>query len=198
MGHGTTPFRASELEDLSVSTDIRRLEGFRERRDTFFQEHEQSPLTAEQKDVFKGLSYFPHNPDLALIVDLEREGEGVGEEITVGTLTGEPKQYVRVGRFSFEVDGEPATLTVFQDKVTGKFFLPFRDATAGEETYSVGRYLDPKARPDGKLVIDFNMAYNPYCAYNMGWSCAIPPMENRINVPIRAGEILPDLPHEEL
>jgi uncharacterized protein len=180
------------------STELRRLEGFRQRRDTFFREHEQSPLTEEQKGIFKGLSYFPHNPDLALTVELDREGEGIGEEITVGTLTGEPKQYVRFGRFTLEVDGEPVTLTVFQDKVTGKFFLPFRDSTAGEETYSVGRYLDPKARPDGKLVIDFNMAYNPYCAYNMGWSCAIPPMENRINVPIRAGETLPDLPHEEL
>lgn len=180
------------------STELRRLEGFRQRRDTFFREHEQSPLTEEQKKIFKGLSYFPYNPDLSLTVELDREGEGIGEEITVGTLTGEPKQYVRFGRFTFEVDGQPVTLTVFQDKVTGKFFLPFRDSTAGEETYSVGRYLDPKARPDGKLVIDFNMAYNPYCAYNMGWSCAIPPMENRINVPIRAGETLPDLPHEEL
>lgn len=181
-----------------MSTDERRLTGFRERKDAFFRDHENSPLTDEQKAVFKGLSYFPVNQDLSLIVELDKSGDGIGEEITVGTLTGEPKQYVRVGRFSFEVDGEDATLTVFQDTVTGKFFLPFRDTTADVETYSVGRYLDPKARPDGRLVVDFNMAYNPYCAYNAGWTCAIPPFENRLRVPIRAGELIPDLPHEDL
>jgi uncharacterized protein len=181
-----------------MSTNIRRLEGFRERRDTFFREHEQSPLTDPQKGIFKGLSYFPHNDALSFILELDREGEGIGDEVTIGTMTGEPKQYARAGRVHFEVEGEPVTLTVYQDKTSGKFFLPFRDATAGNECYSVGRYLDPKVRPDGRLVVDFNMAYNPYCAYNLGWSCAIPPMENRINVPIRAGEILPDLPHDEL
>ena len=68
-------------------------------------------------------------------------------------MTGDPKQYIRAGRIHFDVDGEPVTLTVFADKATGKFFLPFKDSTAGEECYSVGRYLDPKARPDGKLVV---------------------------------------------
>lgn len=179
-----------------MSTDDRRLTGFRERKDAFFTEHEQSPLNPEQKSAFTGLSYFPTNPDLSLVVELDREGDGIGDEITVGTLTGEPKQYIRVGRFTFEVDGEPATLTVFQDKTSGKFFLPFRDTTADAETYSVGRYLDPKARPDGRLVVDFNMAYNPYCAYNTGWSCPIPPFENRLRVPIRAGELIPNIPHE--
>ena len=127
-----------------------------------------------------------------------KSGEGIGEEITVGTMDGDAKQYVRVGRFTMNVDGQEATVTVFQDTVTGKFFLPFRDTTADDETYSVGRYVDPKARPDGKLNVDFNMAYNPYCAYNTGWSCAIPPFENRLNVPIRAGEKLPPFEHEEL
>lgn len=179
-----------------MSTDEGRLSGFRERKDAFFKEHQQSPLTPEQKQAFTGLSYFPNNPDLSLIVDLDKSGEGIGDEITVGTLTGEPKQYVRVGRFNFEVDGEQATLTVFQDVTSSKFFLPFRDSTAGQETYSVGRYLDPRARPDGRLVVDFNMAYNPYCAYNSGWSCPIPPFENRLHVPIRAGEIIPNIAHE--
>ena len=179
-----------------MSTDDRRLTGFRERKDTFFKEHENSPLTEDQKKAFNGLSYFPANPDLSLIVELDKSGEGIGDEITIGTMTGEPKQYVRVGRFTFEVDGEQATLSVFQDTTTGKFFLPFRDTTADNETYSVGRYLDPRARPDGRLVIDFNMAYNPHCAYNTGWSCPIPPFENRLKVPVRAGELIPNIPHE--
>jgi uncharacterized protein (DUF1684 family) len=179
-----------------MSTETRRLEGFRQRKDQFFKEHENSPLTAEQKTTFESLSYYPPNEDLSFVLELDTSGEGIGEEITVGTSTGEPRQYIRAGRVHFEVDGQPVTLAVFADKNSGKFFLPFRDATAGEETYSVGRYLDPKARPDGKLVVDLNMAYNPYCAYNFGWTCTIPPMENRIDVPIRAGEKLPEFDHE--
>lgn len=175
-----------------------RLEGFRERKDAFFKTNENSPLTDAQKPDFERLNYFPENPDLNLIVDLDTTGEGIGDEITVGTMDGDAKQYVRVGRFSLTVGGEDSKLTVFQDMKSGKFFLPFRDSTAGNETYSVGRYVDPKARPDGKLNIDFNMAYNPYCAYNTGWSCAIPPFENRITVPILAGETLPPFEHEEL
>lgn len=175
-----------------------RLEGFRQRKDGFFKTHENSPLSDGQKAEFESLNYFPENPAMNLAVDLDTSGEGIGDEITVGTMDGEAKQYVRMGRFTVSVDGEEASLTVFQDTKTGKFFLPFRDSTAGTETYGVGRYVDPKARPDGKLVIDFNMAYNPYCAYNTGWSCAIPPFENVIRVPIRAGETLPPFEHEEL
>jgi uncharacterized protein (DUF1684 family) len=181
---------------MSTETEHRRLLGFRERKDQFFKTNENSPLTATQKETFESLSYYEPNPELSFILEMDREGEGVGEDITVGTMTGEPKEYTRVGRITFEVEGTPATLSIFADKTSGKFFLPFRDATAGEETYSVGRYLDPKARPDGKLVVDFNMAYNPYCAYNFGWTCTIPPMENRIEVPIRAGEKLPEFDHE--
>ena len=103
-----------------------------------------------------------------------------------------------MGRIHFEAEGQPVTLTVFQDKTSGKYFLPFRDSTVGEETYAVGRYLDPKVRPDGKLQVDFNMAYNPYCAYNTGWTCPIPPFENITKVRIPAGEMDPGLlPHDE-
>jgi uncharacterized protein len=186
---------SSRSINKAMTTTNTRLEGFRQRKDAFFRTHEQSPLLPEQREIFHSLSYFPANDDLSLILEIDKSGDGIGEEITVGTMSGEPKQYIRVGRIHFEADGQPVTLSVFSDKVTGKFFLPFRDSTAGEETYSMGRYLDPKARPDGRLQVDFNMSYNPYCAYNTGWTCAIPPFENRVNVPIRAGEILPDLPH---
>jgi uncharacterized protein len=182
--------------NIAMTTTNTRLEGFRQRKDEFFKAHEQSPLLPEQRETFNGLSYFPANDDLALVLELDKSGEGIGEEITVGTMSGDPKQYVRVGRIHFESEGQPVTLSVFQDK-TGKFFLPFRDSTAGVETYSVGRYLDPKARPDGRLQVDFNMSYNPYCAYNTGWTCAIPPFENRITAPIRAGEPLPDFAEHE-
>ncbi len=68
------------------------------------------------------------------------------------------------------------------------FFLPFADALAGDETYGAGRYLEPEPAGDDRLLIDFNLAYNPYCAYNPNWSCPITPAENRLKVAIRAGE----------
>ena len=138
-----------------------RLAGYRERRDEFFRSHENSPLTEAQRETFAGLRYFPENPELSFTLAIDDSGPGVGETITVGTLSGEAKEYVRAGRIHFEADGQPVTLSVFKDKERGRYFMPFRDGTAGEECYAVGRYLDPKARPDGSLVVDFNLAYIP-------------------------------------
>lgn len=177
---------------MATSTD--RLASFRERRDQFFRRHDSSPLTDVQREAFDGLDYYAENPDLRLTLEIDDTGDGVGETIQVGTLNGEVKEYIRAGRISFDVDGDPVTLSVFKDAARGRYFLPFRDGTAGAETYAVGRYLDPKARPDGRLVVDFNLAYNPYCAYNTGWACPIPPFENITKALIRAGERVPDLP----
>jgi hypothetical protein len=174
-----------------------KLEGFRQRKNVFFKEHEQSPLTSAQREVFTALNYFPENADLRFALEIDTSGDGVGDEITIGTVSGVPKQYVRAGRVHFPVDGQEATLTVFKEVGRGHYFVPFRDTTAGEETYEVGRYLEPRPLPDGRLSFDLNLAYNPYCAYNTGWSCPIPPFENRLQVPIRAGETLPHLPLDE-
>lgn len=167
-----------------------RVAGYRARRDQYFATHPNSPLTERQKTRFPGLTYFPENPALALELDLDTTGPGIGEQLTIAGLDGKPKQFIRAGRIHFEVDGQPVTLTVFRDVERGRYFLPFRDKTAGKETYPVGRYLDPQMRPDGKLLVDFNYAYNPYCAYSDGWTCPVPPFENMINVRIEAGEMI--------
>jgi uncharacterized protein (DUF1684 family) len=86
------------------------------------------------------------------------------------------------------VGDEQASLTVYAAVGGGGFFLPFMDATNGQGTYEAGRYLEIDPRPDGSFEVDFNLAYNPYCAYNEHWSCPIPPKENRLSVPIEAGE----------
>jgi len=86
----------------------------------------------------------------------------------------------------FRVDGQEAELTIYASH--HGLFLPFVDALAGTETYGAGRYLDPEVLPNGKFLIDFNLAYNPYCAYNDRWSCPLTPFENRLKAPIRAGE----------
>jgi uncharacterized protein (DUF1684 family) len=177
-------------------TSASKLDGFRQRKDVFFKTNEQSPLSQHQRDVFEHLNYFPENPDLQLQLDIDTTGDGIGEIVTIGTVNGEAKQYARIGRVHFEVDSQPVTLSVFRQQDRGNLFIPFRDTTAGNETYEVGRYVEPKLLPDGRLSLDLNLAYNPYCAYNTGWSCPIPPFENILRVPIRAGETLPNLPSD--
>lgn len=160
------------------------LDNFRKHKDDFFRSGQQSPLTPEQKADFNGLRYFPENLDLDLEVEMETfPGR---EEINIQTNTGDVRRYERYGRFKFEVDGDEAELTVYRDD--HGFFLPFLDSLAGKETYGAGRYLEPTPLPGGRLHVNFNLAYNPYCAYNAAWSCPITPAENRLKVAIRAGE----------
>ena len=104
------------------------------------------------------------------------------------TSTGEAQPFLRWGTFTFAVEGETATLTLYRGQHDSEFFLPLADATSGKESYGAGRYLDVTPLDDGRFLVDFNYAYNPYCAYNSRWSCPIPPAENRLRVPIHAGE----------
>ena len=160
------------------------LDDFRAEKDAFFARHPQSPLTREQKRDFKGLAYFPENPALRLETAVE-EFEPK-DTVEMQTSTGAVQRYQRFGRFTFTVDGQEAALTIYASD--NGYFLPFVDALAGKETYGAGRYVEPEPLGDGKFLVDFNLAYNPYCAYNEKWSCPVPPFENRIKVPVRAGE----------
>lgn len=160
------------------------LDDFRKEKDDYFGRFDDSPLEPEQKKVFKGLRYFPENPDLVLEVDVKPFAEQ--EKIVMQTSTGDEQEYTRFGRFQFSVDGQDAALTIYVNKLG--YFLPFADALAGKETYPAGRYMEPQPLGGGRFRVDFNYAYNPYCAYNEYWSCPIPPAENRLKVPIRAGE----------
>ena len=162
------------------------LTDFRTEKDEFFAQHPQSPLTPEQRGKFKGLEYFPENETLRLEVKVEQFADQ--KPMQMQTSTGGVQMYTRFGRFQFQSEGQPAELTIYESE-TG-FFLPFADSLAGEETYPAGRYHEPEALPGGRFLVDFNLAYNPYCAYNEMWSCPITPAENRLKVPIRAGEKL--------
>jgi uncharacterized protein (DUF1684 family) len=143
----------------------------------------------EQRASFEGLSYFPENIALVIRATLETEGVDRDERVMMPTTTGGDQEYRRAGVVRFEVDGEPAQVTLYASSDTHDLFLPFRDATSGKETYGAGRYLevDPPG-PDGRMVVDLNYVYNPFCAYNPEWSCPIPPGENWLQVPIHAGE----------
>ena len=162
------------------------LTDFRAEKDEFFREHSQSPLTTEQRQGFRGLQYFPENDALRLEVIVEPFKDQ--QPIQMQTSTGGVQAYTRYGRFKFQVEGQEAELTIYESE--NGFFLPFVDALAGKETYPAGRYLEPEALPGNRFFVDFNLAYNPYCAYNEMWSCPLTPPENRLKVPIRAGEML--------
>ncbi|MBP6209508.1 MAG: DUF1684 domain-containing protein [Anaerolineales bacterium] len=162
------------------------LDEYRKEKDAFFGSHPQSPLTREQKKEFKGLNYFPENDDLRLEVQVSEFP--VKERFEMQTSTGDVQLYEKFGRFQFSVDGSNVELTIYQSQ--HGFFLPFADSLAGKETYPAGRYLEPEPLPGGRFFVDFNQAYNPYCAYNEMWSCPITPAENRLKVAVRAGEKL--------
>jgi len=166
------------------------LDDFRAEKDDFFKNHFQSPLSREQKRDFNGLNYFPENEALRLDVRVEPLNDT--KPMLMQTSTGTVQEYFRYGRFRFQVEGQEAQLTIYESE--HGFFLPFADSLAGTETYPAGRYLEPDALPGDRFLVDFNIAYNPYCAYNEMWSCPITPAENRLKVPIRAGE---KLFHEE-
>jgi uncharacterized protein (DUF1684 family) len=110
------------------------------------------------------------------------------------TSTGTNRKMQRVGVLEFTLQGTQMSLAAFVEDGTQQItslFVPFADLTTGKETYSAGRYLDLKPTPTGFYVIDFNLAYNPTCAYNPTWECPYPPAENRLKVAVRAGEKAP-------
>jgi uncharacterized protein (DUF1684 family) len=160
------------------------LEEFRKQKDDVFKHDPHSPLTAAEKRDFDGLHYYPENPSLRLELELEKLPAPV--PVILQTSTGEAREFLHAGQVRFNVGDQEAILQVYQDDYDG-YFLPFVDATAPEETYGAGRYLEPAQYGD-RLIVDFNLAYNPYCAYNERWSCPIPPRENRLAVRIEAGE----------
>jgi len=160
------------------------LDDFRAEKDDFFGHHPQSPLTAEQKRGFKGLNYFSENDELRLEVQVEPLNDK--KPMMMQTTTGGVQEYTRFGKFKFQVDGQETELTIYESE--NGFFLPFVDSLAGQETYPAGRYLEPETLPGNRFLVDFNIAYNPNCAYNEMWSCPITPAENRLKIPVRAGE----------
>ncbi len=157
----------------------------RKAKDEFFASDHHSPLHHEARDGFSGLRYYEPNPGLVFTLPVE---PGDGTEIRVQTSDGQERLYRRVGRAEFEAGAESVTITLYSAGGEG-LFVPFRDATSGSETYGAGRYLDIEPNGDGTVTLDFNYAYNPYCAYNDAYSCPLPPVENWLRVPIEAGEL---------
>jgi len=140
---------------------------FRKHKDDFMKRFPESPLTTAQRASFKGLNCFDEAPSLRFVLPVRTFP--AQEKIEMQTSTGAVQDYVRWGKISFPVDGVAAELTLFRDTNEGELFLPFADATSGKETYGAGRHLEVHTQDDGRVLVDFNYAYNPYCAYNERW-----------------------------
>jgi uncharacterized protein len=157
-------------------------------KDKYLKDGEESPI--ENKSDFKGLKYFDIDEKYKVIAKLTLMNSL--ENIILNTTGNEKDTLVKYGEISFELNGSINTLSVFNTKNNKLLFLPFRDLTNNKETYGGGRFLDiPLSNVAGnKMVIDFNLAYHPYCAYNHTYICPIPPKENTLNIEVKAGEKL--------
>lgn len=160
-------------------------------RDEAFRSSPDSPVPMKDRNLFQKLEYYPVNADLVFSVRLNRYPRP--EPVRLGTNTGEIRSGLRYGYFEFVVEGRSCRLQVYRLDDTAQsggpnLFIPFRDATSGSETYAPGRYIDLAENTTGIYELDFNRAYNPYCAYSNTYSCPLPPPENTLPVPIRAGE----------
>ena len=157
--------------------------------DAFMRGSSDSPIPVAQRASFQPLAYYPIDEQYRVPAALRvARGE---EVIEMSTSTGKPRRMRRVGTLAFTLIGEPLALTAFaeaDDTDLRRLFVPFGDLTNGVETYQGGRYLDLDLRGSGVYDLDFNRAYHPYCVFNSQYECPVPPRENRLTMPIRAGE----------
>jgi uncharacterized protein len=157
-------------------------------RERFMRASEESPIP--DKKQFKGLTYFPPDPKYRVVADLTFiEG---GKPIVLATSDGSQETYREYAFADFTLDGVDNRLLILEltgGENDGKLFLAFADDTSADETYGGGRYLDVEKKPGASTItLDFNLAYNPYCAYNESFVCPLPPPQNLLKVAIRAGE----------
>ncbi len=161
----------------------------RARKDEAFRSMgEDSPILPKDLDTFLPLAYFPVDETYAVPAQLQTDAQRV--RLQMPTSTGKIRDITRVGNLVFTVKGQPLKLAAFLEDGSNRLFVPFSDLTSGTETYQAGRYMNLDPTPTGIYIVDFNVAYHPYCYYNAEYDCPYPPAENRLSVPIRAGERL--------
>lgn len=173
------------------SSDVYTLELLKDRlvKDKDLLSNPSTPIKASDMGTFRGLAYYPPDKRFALPVVLQRLG--TPEEIVMATSKDKPRLMLYIGDFRFTLQGKDCALRVYAPKDTSDgnyWFIPFTDLTTGGDSYEGGRYIDIEDTRSDSTFLDFNYAYNPYCAYNERYDCPIPPAENALPVAITAGE----------
>ena len=169
---------------------LKSIEKEREEKDHFMRASSESPFVNNQKD-FKGLNYFPINAGYKIIASLTPVDQK--EVVVLPTSDGKEQHYTKYAYAEFELDDVKNKLLILEVMEMGvhrgTLFLAFGDDTSAKETYGAGRYLDIRKVPGSStMTLDFNLAYNPYCAYSDKFSCPLPLKENLLSVAIPAGE----------
>jgi uncharacterized protein (DUF1684 family) len=146
------------------------------------------PIPKSRHDQFLPLAYFPIEPDYSVPAALKPSNDRT--IIEMPTSTGTNRKMRRAGTLEFTLKGQPLKLTALNEvgEDPSHLFVPFSDLTSGTETYAAGRFMDLNRNGTGIYEVDFNRAYIPYCYYNPTYECPYPPRENRLDIPIRAGE----------
>jgi uncharacterized protein len=183
----------SAVRVSAATNPVHAAETFRAARDRLFREHVESPIAPERRTGWRGAPWFPYDPAWRVIASVEPVP--VLDEFTVDLASDGPLRCARVGRARFAIGAIPAKLTLYWlEGYGGGLWLPFLDATSGAETYGGGRYLYDTIKGADlgigaeSIVLDFNFAYNPSCAYDDRWSCPLSPSENRLPYAVKAGE----------
>ena len=181
-------FALSSAQDKTIQTS----EEFQADLNKKYADSISSPLKTEDLKTFKNLNFF--NIDSKYIVESKLVRTKKEKIFKMKTSTDRLPEYKKYGELYFTIDGKELKLNVYQsiDLIKKKeyknyLFLPFTDLTCGNDSYAAGRYIDLSIPKNDKIIIDFNKAYNPYCAYNYKYSCPIVPSENDLNVEIKAG-----------
>ena len=162
---------------------------WRATKDRFMQQSSESPIPPERRASFPPLSYFPIEPEYRVPASLTVDR--TSDVLEIPTSRGERRPHNRVGKLSFTLKGQLLTLTAFVEvgqQDMSQLFVPFGDLSNGTETYPGGRYLELQRTATGIYDLDFNRAFHPFCYYNPSYDCPYPPRENRLSIPIRAGE----------
>ena len=172
--------------------EIKEIKDFIAKQNAQFKNPESSPLTKEDLQDFTELSYYPIALSYRVVATFKRTP--LEQPFAMETSTQRKPIYVKYGELHFTLDNQDLMLNVYQNQslvfdasYKDYLFVPFTDATSGNETYGGGRYIDLTIPETTSVILDFNKSYNPYCAYNGKYSCPIPPKENHLDIPIRAG-----------
>ena len=186
----TEPDLKNEIAFALPADYVQQLIQHRKTQDDLFR-GSQSPLEDSLKKKFAGISWFEPDTIYRVIAKIEKVENGPVFKMEVsGSIADE---YKTIAKLNFTLSGTEQHLEVYENqelknKGVEYYFVPFSDQTNGKETYGGGRYLDLKSIAGEKLILDFNYAYQPYCAYNHNYSCPIPPAQNKLNIEVRAGE----------
>ena len=179
----------AQIEENPLDQRGQKLKDFREKRDRFFKEDPHSPLRENDRKKFKGLAYYPIDLKYALVGTIERyPTEPKPIYVTLPTNKETGRKYVKHGHFKFKWEEKVYALQIYRPLGGGELFLPFKDRTSETETYPKGRYLTIEPMAGGKVLIDFNRAYNPFCQFNEKYTCPFAPVGNWLDLVIRAGE----------